>query len=171
MKMEYQHLWHTFEPVYDEQSRVLVLGTFPSVKSREHQFFYGHPQNRFWKVIAAIINDEVPVTIQEKKELLLSHHIAVWDVIQSCDIIGSSDSSIRNVVPSDINRILEQASIKKIYGNGAKACELYDRYLLPDVNEPIFRLPSTSPANAAWSLERLVGEWKVVYEQVLFAHP
>lgn len=171
MKMEYQHLWHTFEPVYDEQSRVLVLGTFPSVKSREHQFFYGHPQNRFWKVIAAITNDEVPVTIQEKKELLLSHHIAVWDVIQSCDIIGSSDSSIRNVVPSDINRILEQASIKKIYGNGAKACELYDRYLLPDVNEPIFRLPSTSPANAAWSLERLVGEWKVVYEQVLFAHP
>lgn len=171
MKMEYQHLWHTFELVYDEQSRVLVLGTFPSVKSREHQFFYGHPQNRFWKVIAAITNDEVPVTIQEKKELLLSHHIAVWDVIQSCDIIGSSDSSIRNVVPSDINRILEQASIKKIYGNGAKACELYDRYLLPDVNEPIFRLPSTSPANAAWSLERLVGEWKVVYEQVLFAHP
>lgn len=171
MKMEYQHLWHTFEPVYDEQSRVLVLGTFPSVKSREHQFFYGHPQNRFWKVIAAITNGEVPVTIQEKKELLLSHHIAVWDVIQSCDIIGSSDSSIRNVVPSDINRILEQASIKKIYGNGAKACELYDRYLLPDVNEPIFRLPSTSPANAAWSLERLVGEWKVVYEQVLFAHP
>ncbi len=164
MKMEYQHLQHTFEPVYDKTSRVLVLGTFPSVKSREQQFFYGHPQNRFWRVIAAVTNDKVPETIQEKKELLLSHHIAVWDVIQSCDIIGSSDSSIRNVIPCDISRILKHASVKKIYGNGAKACELYDRYLLPDAKHPICRLPSTSPANAAWSFERLVGEWKVLCE-------
>ncbi len=162
MKKEYQHLQHTFAPVFDSQSKALVLGTFPSVKSREHQFFYGHPQNRFWKVIAAITNDEIPITVQEKKKLLLSHHIAIWDVIQSCDIIGSSDSSIKNVVPSDISRILEQAPIQKIYGNGAKACELYNKYLLPAVNRPIEKLPSTSPANAAWSLERLVGEWKTV---------
>lgn len=171
MKMEYQHLNHTFAPVFDGQSKVLILGTFPSVKSREHQFFYGHPQNRFWKVIAAITKEEVPVTVQEKKELLLSHHIAVWDVIQSCDIIGSADSSIKNVVPSDISRILEQAPIKKIYGNGAKACELYNTYLLPVTKRPIAKLPSTSPANAAWSLERLVEEWQIIERyQGLLSH-
>lgn len=158
----YQHVEHTFEPVHNDQSQVLILGTFPSVKSREQQFFYGHPQNRFWKVLAALTDEAVPTTVPEKKQLLLSHHIAVWDVIQSCDIIGSSDSSIRNVVPCDINRILKHAPVKVIYGNGAKACELYDRYLLPVTGRNICRLPSTSPANAAWSFERLLEAWKVI---------
>ena len=103
--MEYTHVKHTFSPVYNEESRILILGSFPSVKSRENQFYYGHPQNRFWKLIAEIFNEPVPQTIEKKKDLLLTHQIAVWDVIDSCDIVGSSDSSIKNVVPNDMNVI------------------------------------------------------------------
>lgn len=150
---------HTFEPIYNERSRILILGTFPSVKSRENAFYYGHPQNRFWKVLARLTGEEVPETIEEKKSLLLSHGIAVWDVISSCDIEGSSDSSIRNVVPNDIQGLLKESTIERIYGNGDKACRLYDRFCREQTGREIIRLPSTSPANAAFSLDRLTECW------------
>ena len=122
------HVSHDFEPVFDENSKVLILGTFPSVKSRENRFYYGHPQNRFWKVIAGLTESEVPQTIEEKKKLLLEHGIAIWDVIESCDIIGSSDSSIKNVVPADIERVVANSKIQNIYANGGTAKKLYEKY-------------------------------------------
>ena len=157
---------HMFDPVFDNESRVLILGTFPSVKSREQGFFYGHPQNRFWKLLAALTESEVPATIPEKKALLLHNHIAVWDVIESCEIIGSSDSSIRNVVPADLNRILKAVPIQAVYANGGKAYELYQKYAFPMTGYPIEKLPSTSPANAAWSMERLKEAWGVMKEYI-----
>jgi len=158
--MEYQTLRHEFEPVWDPDSEILILGSFPSVKSREEGFFYGHPKNRFWKVLAAVTGCPVPSTISEKKSFLLQNRIAVWDVIQSCRIKGSSDSSIRDVVPVDIMPLLKQSQIKRIYVNGRTAERLYNRYLLPQTGMPAVALPSTSPANAAWSLERLVMAYK-----------
>lgn len=155
---------HPINPIYNKDSKILILGSFPSVKSREAGFFYGHPQNRFWKVTAAVFGAEVPATIEEKKAFLLENHIAVWDVIHSCDIVGSSDSSIRNVVANDLNVILECADIGQIYVNGKKAEELYKRYIFPQIKREAICLPSTSPANAAWSVERLVEAWKRVKE-------
>lgn len=160
--MEYKNICHTFEPVWDEKSRILVLGTFPSVKSRENHFYYGHPQNRFWKVIAGITGNPVPDTIEEKKALLLRSRIAVWDVIASCSITGSSDQSIRDVTVNDIPSLLQKSNISAIYGNGAKACELYDRYVKAQTGLDIVKLPSTSPANAAFGLERLLEVWKIL---------
>lgn len=160
--MDYQHLVHPFEPVYDENSEILILGTFPSVKSRQSDFYYGHPQNRFWKVLAILTREEIPVSIEEKRSLLLRHGIALWDVLQSCDIRGSSDSSIRNAEPTDIKRILEASDIRAIYANGGKAAQLYRKFQQPQLGIPILPLPSTSPANAAWSLDRLCGEWMVI---------
>ncbi len=159
---EYKSLTHTFEPVYNEKSKVLVLGTFPSVKSREINFYYGHPQNRFWKVMATVTKSEVPGTIEEKKELLLANHIAVWDVIQKCDIIGSSDSSIKNVEVNDIAGLLKKTNIETIVANGATAERLYNTYALSQTSIPIIKMPSTSPANAAWTLEKLCNEWEKV---------
>lgn len=163
MNMQYEHIIHPFEPVFDKESEILILGSLPSVKSREQEFYYGHPQNRFWKVLAAIYRERVPQTREEKQAFLLRSHVAVWDVVASCDIIGSSDSTIRNVVPNDLTLILDNTAIKKICLNGGKAYELFCRYCeLPGIKRSsceIVRLPSTSPANAAWSLERLVGEW------------
>lgn len=160
--MEYKNIKHTFEPVFDEDSELLILGTFPSVKSRENHFYYGHPQNRFWKVIAELTDSGVPQTIGEKKRLLLEKHIAIWDVIESCTISGSSDSSIRDVKVNDIKSLLERSKIAAIYGNGAKACELYDRYVREKTGMDIIKLPSTSPANAAFSLDRLCAEWRKI---------
>lgn len=157
---DYQQIIHEFEPVFNQESRILILGTLPSVKSREQHFYYGHPQNRFWRVLANITKEAVPSSILEKKELLLTHHIAIWDVIKSCEIIGSSDSSIRNVIPADIEFLLQNSNISTIFGNGAKACELYDKYTLPQTGCPIHKLPSSSPANAAWSQERLSARWQ-----------
>lgn len=164
MKKEqiYTHVSHDFEPVFDENSKVLILGTFPSVKSRENQFYYGHPQNRFWKVIAGLTESEVPQTIEEKKKLLLEHGIAIWDVIESCDIIGSSDSSIKNVVPADIERVVANSKIQNIYANGGTAKKLYEKYSQKKTGREIIGLPSTSPANAAYSLERLLECWQEV---------
>lgn len=164
MKKEqtYTHVSHDFEPVFDENSKVLILGTFPSVKSRENQFYYGHPQNRFWKVIAGLTESEVPQTIEEKKKLLLEHGIAIWDVIESCDIIGSSDSSIKNVVPADIERVVANSKIQNIYANGGMAKKLYEKYSQKRTGREIIGLPSTSPANAAYSLERLLECWQEV---------
>lgn len=155
---------HPIEPIYDGKSKILILGTFPSVKSREQKFFYGHPQNRFWKVIAAIYKEPLPETVAEKKELLLSHGIAVWDVISSCDIVGSSDATITNVIPNDLSPILEKADIRQIFCNGTKSYELYQKYMFSKVKREAIKLPSTSPANAAWSIERLVDEWKVIFD-------
>lgn len=162
VRMDYQTLQHEFPPVWNADSQVLVLGSFPSVKSREEGFFYGHPQNRFWKVMAAITEGGVPESVEEKKELLLRNRIAVWDVIQSCRIKGSSDSSIRDVRPVDLRPLLKQSRIGRIYANGRTAERLYNRYLLPQTGLPIIALPSTSPANAAWKLDRLIQEYSVV---------
>ena len=140
------------------------MGSFPSVKSREQNFYYGHPQNRFWKVLSRITGWREPETIGEKKEMLLANRIAVWDVIASCDIAGSSDSSIRNVEINDFDRILLEAPIQKIYANGAKAYDLYRKYAMEHTGREIIKLPSTSPANAAWNMERLCEAWKEIYE-------
>ena len=150
---------HPFPPLYDEASGILVLGSFPSVKSREQQFFYGHPQNRFWKVIAAVFGAPVPETIDEKRALILSKHLALYDTIFSCEIEGSSDASIKNAVPTDLSPILQTARIEKICCNGSKSYELYQKYQLPRTGIPAVKLPSTSPANAAWSLDRLTRTW------------
>lgn len=151
---------HPISPVYDSGSQILILGSFPSVKSREAGFFYGHPQNRFWKVVSAVFDEDVPQTIEEKKAFLLRNHIAVWDVIQSCDIKGSSDASIKNVMANDLNIILKAAEIKAIFVNGKTALKYYQKYTEPLIGRAAICLPSTSPANAAWNMERLIEKWK-----------
>lgn len=160
----YEHVSHGFPPVYDEESQILILGSFPSVKSRDAQFYYHHPQNRFWKVLSRLFGEPLPETVEEKKKMLWKHHVAVWDVIESCDIIGSSDSSIKNVVPADIAGLLKKTKITGIYVNGGKADALYRKYCEPQTGRKAVRLPSTSPANAAWDLERLLEVWKIVAE-------
>ena len=162
--MEYQSLKHTFDPVFDAESKILILGSFPSVKSRENNFFYGHPQNRFWKVMANVLDWNVPTTIEEKREMLLDNYVAVWDVIASCSIVGSSDTSIKDVVVNDFSRILENSKVERIYVNGGKAYELYHKYAEKVTGIQAVKLPSTSPANAAWSLEKLTKTWKEIIE-------
>jgi len=159
---EYKHLTHTFEPVFNKDSRVLILGSFPSVKSRENNFYYGHPQNRFWKVLAHVFEVETPQSIEEKRLFLIDHHIAVWDVIESCTIIGSSDSSIKDVIVNDFSKVLENSSIETIYVNGGKAYELYHKYAEKQTGIAAIKLPSTSPANAAWSVDKLCKAWSII---------
>ena len=156
------HIIHPIPPFYDKDSKILILGSFPSVKSREQMFFYGHPQNRFWKVIAQVFKDEVPGTVPEKKAFLAKHHIALWDVIASCDIKGSSDASITNVVANDLSVILDVADIHGIFVNGRTAEKYYKLYSEDITCRKAVCLPSTSPANAAWSMEKLVGAWAAV---------
>ena len=160
------HVIHKIPPVYNKNSQILILGSFPSVKSREERFFYHHKQNRFWKVLSTIVNDVLPETIDEKKDFLLKNHIAVWDVIASCDIEGSSDSSIKNAVPNDFSDILKAAPIRKIYTNGGTAYKLYHKYCEKVTGIKAMKLPSTSPANASYSLDRLISEWKVIADQI-----
>ena len=157
-----QHVEHPFPPVVDASCRILILGSFPSVKSREEGFFYGHPQNRFWRMLAAVFSEEVPADIAAKQALLLKHHIALWDVIASCEIKGSSDASVKNAVPVDITRVTATAHIERVICNGNLAGKLYQRYLEPHFGIKAFVLPSTSPANAAFSLDKLVDSWKMV---------
>lgn len=159
---ELVHVKHTFEPVYDKNSRVLILGSFPSVKSRETEFYYGHPQNRFWKLLARILKEPVPETTSEKKNILLAHGIAVWDVVSECDIRGSSDLSIRNVIPADINRILQCADIQLIIANGSTAHRLYETYCRESAGREAQKCPSTSPANAVFTLDRLEESWRKI---------
>ena len=154
-------IYHPIKPLYNKNSRILILGSFPSVKSREQMFFYGHPQNRFWRVISSIFNEKVPENIEEKKILLLNNNIAVWDVIASCEIVGSTDSSIKNVIPNDLSIILNEAKIEKIIVNGKTAEKYFNKYIKDAINKEAICLPSTSPANARYSLETLVGEWKL----------
>ena len=159
-----QRVQHPFGPLFDRESRVLILGSFPSVKSREQQFFYGHPQNRFWKVVAAVFESEVPGTIPRKKELILSNRLALWDSIASCVVRGSSDASIREVRANDLRIILDACPIRKIYCNGKTSYQMYEKYILPVTGREAECLPSTSPANAQWSLERLIDAWSVLKE-------
>ena len=153
---------HPFGPLYDDNSRVLILGSFPSVKSREQNFFYAHPQNRFWKVIAAIFDQTVPQSIEEKKQLILGSGLALWDSIASCEITGSSDSSIRNARANDISIILGNCDIERIFCNGRKSHELYRKYIEPQTGRGAVCLPSTSPANAQWTLEKLIEAWSAI---------
>lgn len=161
-----ERIQHPFGPIYNETSKVLILGSFPSVKSREQAFFYGHPQNRFWKVIAALFGTDVPQTIEEKKALILNNGLALWDSISSCEINGSSDASIRNAEPNDLSIITGNCDIRAIYCNGKKSLEVYRKYIEPKLGRTAEALPSTSPANAAWDLDRLVEAWAVIKKQV-----
>ena len=156
--------YHLIEPIYDKDSKILILGSFPSVKSREANFFYHHPQNRFWRVLAAVYQDTVPEAIADKKAFLKRHQIALWDVIASCNIKGSSDSSISDVEVNDLNMIIANSSVKHIYTNGNLADKLYHRYFDAIIDLPVTKLPSTSPANAAYSLDKLLIYWRVINE-------
>ncbi len=150
---------HEFPPLYNDKSQILILGSFPSVKSREEGFYYGHPQNRFWKVLAGIYKCNVPKTVNEKKVFLYENNIALWDVIAECDITGSSDSSIKNVIVNDVGIIIKESGLKRIYTNGKKSDALYRKYLKEKIGIDAMCMPSTSPANAAFSLEKLIECW------------
>lgn len=160
--MREESIVHPIPPLYDENCKILILGSFPSVKSREAMFFYGHPQNRFWKLMAALFEEAYPQTIEEKKALVLKHHIAMWDTIRSCTITGSSDSSIKDVVPNDLSVILDNSRVERIFCNGATSYRLYMKYIYPTTGVKAAKLPSTSPANAAFNLERLLTEWSMI---------
>ena len=155
---------HPIPPLYGPASRTLVLGSFPSVKSREGMFFYHHPQNRFWRVLAAVWGVPVPETVAEKRALVLDHGLALWDVVASCDIDGSSDASIRAAEPTELGPILAEAPITRIFCNGGTAWRLYGRLQQPRTGMPAVQLPSTSPANASWRLEDLIRAWSVLRE-------
>ena len=153
--MEAGLVTHEFDAFFDEDSRVLILGTIPSPKSREQGFYYGHPQNRFWKVLADVLGEEFPQTVEERKRFSKRNHIALWDVLESCEIKGASDVSIRNARPNDMNRILQAADIRAIFATGAKAAQLYKKLCFPECGVEAVRLPSTSPANCGCSYEKL----------------
>ncbi len=155
-------IMHPFPPLYNKNSEILILGSFPSVKSREQMFFYGHPQNRFWKVISSVFGCHEPESIEDKKQFLYENGIALWDVIASCEITGSSDSSIKNVKVNDLTQILKEADIRRIFVNGRTAEKYFKKYTKAQINRDAICLPSTSPANAAWSMERLVEKWQVL---------
>ena len=164
MQESLQVQYHTIPPVFDGKSRILILGSFPSQKSREQNFFYGHPQNRFWKTLAHVLEDQIPVSVAEKRDFLLAHGIALWDVVASCEIQGSSDASIRNAIPNDLSQILQNAPIERIFSNGATAHRLYCRYFQRETGREAIQLPSTSPANAARTQDKLDVEWKKILQ-------
>ena len=153
---------HPFPPLYNENSKTLILGSFPSVKSRESLFFYGHPQNRFWRVVSYIYGQKLPVSIEDKKALILDHGLALWDTIHSCTVTGSSDSSIKDVVPNDLSGIIANSRIDRIFCNGTLSYRVYQRHIRPAIGWEAVKLPSTSPANAAYSLEKLLAAWRVI---------
>ena len=154
------HTEHPFPPVMNERSRILILGSYPSVKSRQEGFYYSHPQNRFWRMLAAVFGEKIPATAADKRDLLLRHGLALWDVIAACEITGSSDASIRNAVPVDIAQITDVAPICRVLCNGATAARLYAKHLQPLTGIPAVTLPSTSPANAAWRMDALADAWR-----------
>ena len=162
--MEVRRIVHPIEPVYDESSRILILGTMPSPKSREAGFYYSHPRNRFWPVLAALLEEPLPQSNEEKRTLLLRHHVAVWDVIASCEIAGASDTSIRNAVPNPIEKLIDKTKIGAVYTTGQKAYQLYQKHCYPKTGIEAVPLPSTSPANAAMSLEKLIAAYRVILE-------
>ena len=158
----YRHLTHSFEPVFDARSRVLVLGSFPSVLSRDNAFYYGNPRNRFWPLMAELLGEPEPglLDVAGKRAMLLRHRVALWDVVASCDVRGSSDASIRDVVPTDVGRVLAVAHVEAVFCNGGTAAHLYHRHLESRTGMPAVMLPSTSPANASWSAARLLARWR-----------
>ena len=158
----YTHVTHEFPPLFDAECEVLILGSMPSPKSREQGFYYGHPQNRFWKVIAAVLGEEVPRTIEEKKHMMLAHHIALWDVLEACDIRGASDSSVKNPVPTDLCALLRQTRVTRVYTTGATAYRYYQKFQFPLTRLEAIQLPSTSPANCAVSLPQLIACYRVI---------
>ena len=161
----YTHIVHPFGPLYDARSEVLILGSLPSVKSREQNFFYGHPQNRFWPLLAALYGEPPPGSVEEKKALALRCRVALWDTIYSCDIVGSSDSSIRSVVPTDLRPILSGSGVTRIFCNGRTSGLYYKKYQEKTLHIEATVLPSTSPANAAWTMEKLMEAWSVIREE------
>lgn len=162
--MESAYVTHDFKPVFDKDSRVLLLGTMPSPKSRETGFYYGHPRNRFWKVLADVCGEKMPETIEEKKAFALRNHIAVWDVLAGCDICGADDSSIRNPQPNDMNVVLQAADIQAVFATGTKAYQLYKKYCYPQTGVEAVKLPSTSPANCGMSYEKLLAAYRQIGE-------
>lgn len=162
LPMERVLLTHPFPPVFDGKSRVLILGSFPSAASRSVNFYYGHPRNRFWQVLSMLYGENIPTDVPGRREFLLAHGVALWDSIGECTIVGSSDASIRDAVPNKISELLEKAPIEKIFANGKKSLECYEKYVFPKTGVHAFGLPSTSPANAAWSVEKLAGAWSVI---------
>ena len=160
--MNTEYIVHPFPPLYDEQSTTLILGSFPSIKSREAMFFYGHPQNRFWRVLASLFEQNLPMTITEKKEMVLRHHLALWDSIHSCTVTGSSDNSIKDVVPNDISQIIRESKVNRIFCNGTLSHKMYMKYIFLSTGIEAIKLPSTSPANAAYSLEKLLAAWRSI---------
>lgn len=162
MKDKYSRIVHPLEPLYDENSKILILGSFPSVKTREYGFFYGHKQNRFWKIMENLFDASLTRDIEERRDFLLSHNIAVFDSIYACDIIGSSDASIKNVVPSDLKEVVEGSKISKVFCNGGTSFKYYKKYHRDILGIDAIQLPSTSPANARYSLEDLIEEWKII---------
>ena len=160
--MNTEYIIHPFPPLYDEQSTTLILGSFPSIKSREAMFFYGHTQNRFWRVLASLFEQNLPMTITEKKEMVLRHHLALWDSIHSCTVTGSSDNSIKDVVPNDISQIIRESKVNRIFCNGTLSHKMYMKYIFSSTGIEAIKLPSTSPANAAYSLEKLLAAWRSI---------
>lgn len=158
----HERIVHPLPPYYNSDSEILILGSFPSVKTREMGFPYGHPQNRFWAILANLFGEEVPMGIENRKEFLKCHKIALWDTIYQCDIIGSSDSSIKNVIPTDLKSVVENSSITRVFTNGGASDKYYKIYQEPILNIKATRLPSSSPANARFSLEDLIREWEVI---------
>lgn len=161
-----QRVNHSFAAYFNSDSKILILGSIPSIKSRKFGFYYMHPQNRFWKVVSKVFNEEYPETIDDKKEFLKRNQIALWDVIESCEIEGSSDSSISEVIPNDIHSLLEKTDIKKIYVTGKKALKLYQQYIYPTTGIEAIYLPSTSPANAILKEEDLIEKYQVIRSEV-----
>lgn len=153
---------HPFAPVYDRDSRVLLLGSIPSPKSRETRFYYGHPQNRFWLVLSRLFDEPAPRSVSEKTAFLLRRHIALWDVLRSCDIQGADDASIRNPVPNDIGELLSKTRIRAVFATGSKAAALYRRHCLPQTGLACVPLPSTSPANCRMSLDALTEQYRAI---------
>lgn len=159
------HVVHPFDPVIDENSKVLILGSFPSVQSVKTGFYYGHPQNRFWKMLGQIFDEEIPASIPDKKDFLKRHHLALWDVLASCEITGSSDASIKKAVPNDLDSLLSHSHIKTILINGNTAYTLFVRHIEVDASIQVIRLPSTSAANAVLSLDQLTQRWSIALSE------
>jgi hypoxanthine-DNA glycosylase len=160
----HQTITHPLRPVFQADSKVLILGSFPSVKTREYGFFYGHAQNRFWPLLERIFDVKPLADIEEKKAFLLQHHLAVYDVVYRCDIIGSSDASIQNAIPSDLSPIIKEADIQQIFCNGGTAYRYYQTYQERKTGRKAIQLPSTSPANARYSMDDLYNQWKILRE-------
>lgn len=162
---------HPIPPFYSDDSLILILGSFPSVRSREERFFYAHPRNRFWQTLARIFRESVPASVDEKKSFLLRNRIALWDVIGSCSISASSDASIRGAIPNDIPGLLRSINVKAIFTNGGTASKLYKKLILPVCGIEAIPLPSSSPANASLSADRLAEEWEKAMRPILSAEP